>query len=90
MITRHMRIACSIPKAKNTHYEYVKLIVFLLQQWLDERFKLWLAFSLLPPPLYRRGSPRFLSNRGMDGPWSQYGRFRAEKSVAPRPFLVRN
>jgi len=90
VITRHMRIACSIPKAKNTHYEYVKLTAFLLQQWLYERFRLWLAFSFLPRPLYRRGSPRFPSNRVMDGPWSQYGRFREEKSVAPRLFLVRN
>jgi len=32
-----MRIACWIPKATNTHSHYVVLIVFALQQWLQER-----------------------------------------------------
>jgi len=32
-----MHIACWIPKATNTHSEYVKLIAFPLQQWLKER-----------------------------------------------------
>jgi hypothetical protein len=32
-----IRIACWIPKAKNTHSEYIILITFPLQQWLDER-----------------------------------------------------
>jgi len=31
-----MRIACWIPKATNTHSQYVILIVFPLQQWLKE------------------------------------------------------
>jgi hypothetical protein len=30
-------IACSIPKATNTHLEYVILITFPLQKWLHER-----------------------------------------------------
>jgi hypothetical protein len=30
------RIACWIPKATNSHSEYVILIAFLLQQWLHE------------------------------------------------------
>jgi hypothetical protein len=30
-------IACSIPKATNTHSEYVILNAFPLQQWLHER-----------------------------------------------------
>jgi hypothetical protein len=30
------RIACSIPKATDTHSEYVTLILFPLQQWLHE------------------------------------------------------
>jgi len=34
--TRHMCIACWIPKAKNTHSEYVILIAFSLQQLLHE------------------------------------------------------
>jgi len=37
MTVWHMRIACWIPKATNTHSEYVILIAFLLQQWLQER-----------------------------------------------------
>jgi hypothetical protein len=32
-----MRIACWIPRATNTHSEYVILIVFTLQEWLHER-----------------------------------------------------
>jgi len=32
-----MRIAYWIPEATNTHSEYVILIDFPLQQWLDER-----------------------------------------------------
>jgi len=34
---RRMRFACWIPKATNTHSEYVILIAFPLQQWLRER-----------------------------------------------------
>jgi len=33
----HMRIACWIPKATDTHSEYVILIAFPLQQWFRER-----------------------------------------------------
>jgi hypothetical protein len=36
MKTWCMRIACWIPKATNTHSEYVILIAFPLQQWLHE------------------------------------------------------
>ena len=32
-----MRIACWIPKATNTHSQYVIVIAFPLQQWLRER-----------------------------------------------------
>jgi len=32
-----MRIACWLPKATNSHPEYVILIAFPLQQWLHER-----------------------------------------------------
>ena len=37
MTVRRMRIARRIPEATNTHVDYVMLIAFLLQQWLDER-----------------------------------------------------
>ena len=36
-IIRRMRIACWIPKATNTHSQYVTLIAFPLQQLLHER-----------------------------------------------------
>jgi len=32
-----MRIACWMPKDKNTHSEYIILIAFPLEQWLHER-----------------------------------------------------
>jgi len=32
-----MRIACCIPKTKNTHSEYVIFIAFPLQHWLHAR-----------------------------------------------------
>ena len=37
MTVQRMRIACWIPRAKNTLSEYVILIAFPLQQWLHER-----------------------------------------------------
>ena len=36
MIIRHMPIACWIPKATHTLSEYVIVIAFPLQQWLQE------------------------------------------------------
>jgi hypothetical protein len=33
----HMRIECWMPKATNTHSEYVMLIAFPLKLWLHER-----------------------------------------------------
>ena len=35
-----MRIACWLPKATNTHTEYVIRIAFPLQQWLHKRASL--------------------------------------------------
>jgi hypothetical protein len=40
MTIRHVRIACWIPKATNTHLKYVVVIVFPLQKWLHERTSL--------------------------------------------------
>jgi len=37
MATRRIRIACYIPKATNTHSDYVILIAFPLQQSLHKR-----------------------------------------------------
>jgi len=36
MTLRHTHIACWIPKATNTHLEYVIVIAFPLQQWLHQ------------------------------------------------------
>ena len=36
-IIQRMRIACWIPKATNTHSEYVTLIAFTQQKWLRDR-----------------------------------------------------
>jgi hypothetical protein len=36
-VVRHMRIACRILKATNTHSKYVILIAFPRQRWLRER-----------------------------------------------------
>ena len=40
-----MRIACWIP-ATNTHTDYVTLVAFPLQQWLNERAS-WLRFTYI-------------------------------------------
>jgi len=37
MTTYGTRITCWIPKATNTHSEYVILVAFPLQQWLRKR-----------------------------------------------------
>ena len=37
VVMRRMRIACWIPKATDTHSEYVILIALPLQQWLLEQ-----------------------------------------------------
>jgi hypothetical protein len=42
-----MRFACWIPKATNTHSQYVILIAFPLLQWLYERASM-LRYSTLP------------------------------------------
>jgi len=47
IIIWRMRIACRIPKATDTHSEYVILIVLPLQQWLHERASI-LRYSTLP------------------------------------------
>jgi len=36
VIVRRMRVVCWVTKAKDTHSEYVILIVLPLQQWLHE------------------------------------------------------
>jgi hypothetical protein len=46
-----LRFACWIPKATNTHSQYVILIAFPLQQWLYERASV-LRYSTLPVLLF--------------------------------------
>ena len=43
----HMRIACWMPQATYTHYEYVLLFAFPLQEWLHERASV-LLYRTLP------------------------------------------
>jgi hypothetical protein len=38
MTVRPMRIACWIPRATDTHSEYIVLTVLSLEQWLGERY----------------------------------------------------
>jgi hypothetical protein len=49
MTKLRMRIACWIPKARNTHSGYVILIAFPMQQWLHERVSMlrYTSFSCL-------------------------------------------
>ena len=43
-----MRIACWMPKAKNTHWQYVILIDFPLQHWLQERASILTVYLHCP------------------------------------------
>jgi len=45
MTTWRMRIVRSIPKSTNTHLEYVILIAFPLQQWLEERSSVFTLYE---------------------------------------------
>jgi hypothetical protein len=58
-----MRIACWIPKATNTHSEYVILITFPPSQWLQERASmLHYTYSacLVQPSVYCAVGTRYL------------------------------
>jgi len=46
MTILHMCIACWIPKAANTHSQYVILIATPLQQWLQEHASMLIRHSL--------------------------------------------
>jgi hypothetical protein len=46
-ILQNMRFVCWIPKATNTHSEYVMFIAVPLQQWFRERASM-LRYSTLP------------------------------------------
>jgi hypothetical protein len=52
MTIRRMRVARLIPKATDTHSEYLPLIAFPLQQWLRERnsvfFFYWASVANAP------------------------------------------
>ena len=47
MAIQHMRITCWIPKATNTHSQYVILTAFPLQQWVIERVNVRLYFTYI-------------------------------------------
>ena len=67
MTIRHMRIAYWVPKATNTHSQYVILIAFSLQQWLHEQ-ALMLRYTYIACVTYLSHcmSNRFPSN-SVDG-----------------------
>ena len=44
-----MRIACWLPKATETHLEYVILYFFLLQRYLNERASMLLYTDMVCP-----------------------------------------
>ena len=44
---RRMRIVCRVSKVTNIHSEYVRIIAFPLQRWLNERASV-LRYSTLP------------------------------------------
>jgi hypothetical protein len=46
-IIRHMRTACWIPKAADTHTEYVILIAFPRRKWLHERATILLYTNIV-------------------------------------------
>jgi hypothetical protein len=50
MTVWRMRIACWVPKATNTHSQYVILVAFPLQQWLHERASL-LRYTYISAPV---------------------------------------
>jgi len=64
MTTRRMRIACWIPKATNTHWQYVLLIAFPLQQWLHERASMLRLYYIHCLSCYKRNGVYLL--RGTD------------------------
>jgi len=49
-----MHITCWIPKARNTHSEYIKLIALARQQWLRERISM-LSLYIRCVSCYRDG-----------------------------------
>ena len=82
MTIRRMRTACRIPKATDTHSEYVILVAFPLQQWLYERTSMlrhsysgWIVFTFLLygflivcfPALLEAVKIRTLNARGWSG-----------------------
>jgi hypothetical protein len=52
-IIRRIRVTCRVPKATDTHLEYVTLAAFPRQQWLGERASLLLytCIACLDSPL---------------------------------------
>jgi len=51
-VTRHMRFACWITMAKDTHSKFVILITFLWQKWLRERTSILMLYVYCPSYSY--------------------------------------
>jgi hypothetical protein len=64
----HMRIACWVTKATDTHSQYVILIAFLLQQWLHERasvlryMHITLSCYIIVPCMYGSSNKQYVSS----------------------------
>ena len=57
MTTWSTRIACGIPKAINTHSDYIILIDFPLQKWLRERASMLLYTHIASRMNYKYTTP---------------------------------
>jgi len=76
-----MRIACWIPKATNTHSQYVILIVFPLQHWLHERASVLRLRTLLVLFLFALAISFSFVKGALSSPRAVQGRFgRPDKS----------
>jgi hypothetical protein len=68
MTVQHTHIACWIPKATNTHSEYVILISFPLQQWLHKRPSMLRYTYIVCLMHYWHNSPIFFYSRNFRRP----------------------
>jgi len=87
MAVWRMRIACWMPKATNTPSEYVLLIAFSLQLWLNERASMfryaYTAFLVAPMYAYvgpivsslQTVYPKFVCNSKNSNAWHTYRLF---------------
>jgi len=61
-IVQHMHIACWVPKATNTHLEYVILLAFPLQHWLQCASLLHYTYIACPVKCFSSFTPLLAQN----------------------------